>query len=143
MKYDPQTGVITRDGKPVGTRNTAGYTVMRFNGKVVYAHRLAWFLTHGVWPGTLDHINGDRSDNRLANLREVSSRENAQNQRVRATRSGRLPGAHFHKPSGRFKSAIRVDGQQQHLGYFNTEEEASAAYLAAKRQQHPAWSGHA
>lgn len=130
MQYDPETGVFTKNGKPHGTVNVHGYVVFRHEGKVVYAHRMAWFLTYGRWPRMIDHINGDRADNRLVNLREATSEMNAQN------KTGKRAGAHFHKPSGLWKSAIMVRGRAVHLGYYPDAEHASEAYLLAKDMLH-------
>lgn len=136
FEYCPETGQITRDGERVGTVGVNGYIVLRYEGRVVCAHRLAWFLTYGVWPVRVDHRNRVRSDNRLSNLRLATATENAQNKAL----TGPLPGAHYHSHSGRFKSAICVDGKQVHLGYFELPEAASEAYITAKRTYHAAWS---
>lgn len=136
--YKPRKGVVLRDGVPVGTRNCAGYLVVRYEGRLVYVHRLAYFLKVGVWPVRIDHKNRQRADNRWNNLRVVTSEQNAQNMSLRP-----LCGAHFHKPSGLYKSAVQVAGVAHHLGYFKTAAAASAAYRRAKRAVHPYWSDHA
>lgn len=138
FEYDSESGVLTRDGRPVGTKTKAGYLVLRYEGKTVYAHRLAWFLKNGKWPVLIDHINGCRSDNRICNLREVNRCGNAQNMIVRKN----LQGAHFHKPSGYWKSAIHHNGRQIHLGYYPSAEHASEAYALAKSMFHPNWRGN-
>lgn len=130
ISYDPVTGAFTKDGHPHGTVNAAGYVVMRYEGKVVYGHRLAWFLTHGEWPSLLDHVNGDRADNRMTNLRLATRSLNARN------RVTKVRGAHFHKPSGCWKSAIQVDGRSVHLGYYPNADHATEAYLLAKELFH-------
>lgn len=135
--YDKDTGVLLKNGKEVTTTNTNGYRVVRFNGRVVYVHRLAWFLEHGDWPKALDHIDGDRLNNALSNLRLATAAQNAQNM------IGKVKGAHYHKHSGRYRSSIMTNGKSKHLGFFSTAEEAAAAYLAAKRQLHTTWRGNA
>ena len=75
VNYNPDTGLffsITNIEKPIGTRNRGGYIVFRVNGKLLYAHRVAFFLVHGVVPKIIDHINRDPSDNRIKNLREAT-----------------------------------------------------------------------
>lgn len=143
IDYNADDGVFTFNGKRVGTINRHGYVVLRADGKVQYAHRIAWFKVHGKWPNIIDHVNGDRKDNSIRNLRDVCATANGQNIRLKRTpKHGLPPGAHFHAPSGGFKSAIQVNGCQIHLGYFRTPEAASAAYIAAKRKYHPQWSTH-
>lgn len=137
ISYDPETGVFYYAGVPHGTVNRSGYIVMRADGKVIYGHRAAWFKTHGVWPDMIDHINGTRSDNRIANLRDVSKSVNAQNRCQYPTVKHKLPvGAHLHVPSGGYKSSIRVNKRNVHLGYFATAEDASEFYLLAKQLVH-------
>ncbi len=147
--YDPETGIFVRKvktssrsklGVPVGTPCTQGHLQIRFNGAKHLAHRLAWLYVHGVWPGQfIDHINGDPTDNRIANLRDVSAAVNAQNQRAATSKNKRskLLGAHFHVQSGKFLAHIRLGGVSRHLGSFETEQEAHAAYIAEKRKVHP------
>jgi hypothetical protein len=138
--YNKTTGEILKDGIPVGTKNTAGYIVLRYMGQVVYAHRLAFFLETGVWPELVDHIDGDKANNQWINLRIADPATNSQNRALSRTPNGLPPGAHLHRPSGLIKSAITVNGKQKHLGYFKTPEEASRAYIAAKQAHHnEAW----
>lgn len=132
LAYRPRKGVFERDGATVGCLNKRGYVVLRYEGRLVYAHRLAFFMKTGRWPHMIDHRNGVRHDNRWSNLREVDAHQNCINKAVART----LPGAHFHKPSGRYKSAIVVRGKSVHLGYFCSAEAASRAYISAKRKHH-------
>lgn len=129
FEYDPITGQVKKDGVPTGTKNAKGYIVLRKDGKVVYAHRLAWELYHGEAPAVIDHKNGNKSDNRLVNLRSVTQMTNAQNMRP-----GK--GCHFHKPSKSWKSSINLNGKQTHLGYFDSPEDASECYQFAKEFFH-------
>ena len=146
--YSPETGVFTRKvktssrakvGVPVGNRCGQGHLQIRFDGVRHLAHRLAWLYVHGEWPAQMiDHINGDPADNRIANLRDVSASINAQNQRSATKKNKRsmLLGAHFHAQSGKFLAHIRLAGVARHLGSFETEQEAHAAYIAEKRRVH-------
>lgn len=144
LNYDPGTGAFTwkqhrgvKAGKTAGSL-AEGYVLIRLDYKLQKAHRLAWLYVHGVLPsGDIDHINGDRADNRIANLRDVSRSVNLQNQRSAHpnNRHGRM-GATFHSYSGLWRAGIQVDGKHVPLGYFKTAEEASQAYVVAKRRLH-------
>jgi hypothetical protein len=144
--YDPDTGVFTRKaaygrakaGAVLGTKMRTGYLSVCFKGQSFKAHRLAWFYVHGVMPSSpIDHVNGDRTDNRIENLRCGGFATNNQN-RLKPQRnntSGFL-GVGWSKTSKKWKAQITVDNQTKHLGHYNTPEEAHEAYLAAKRKYH-------
>jgi hypothetical protein len=147
LSYDPETGVLTwrvrrggtaSAGSVAGCRNKDGYLVFSLCNRIQYAHRVAWLLTHGAWPdGDIDHRDGNRSNNALANLRDVTRRVNLENRRRAApnTTTG-LIGAGKGKPNGGYRSRICVNGKERHLGTFATPEQAHEAYVAAKRQLH-------
>lgn len=116
-------------------------------GKAHYVHRLVWLYHHDAWPADqLDHINGNKLDNRIENLREATGLENLQNRWVgNAGTRGGLLGVSWdgRKVDGRpWRARIMRDGRSTSLGYYPTPEEAHEAYLAAKSQVHPFWSGH-
>ncbi|TAN09525.1 MAG: HNH endonuclease [Chitinophagaceae bacterium] len=139
LHYDPESGVFTwrvalptrRVGAPAGCEKTNGYRAIKIDGRILLEHRLAWiYMTGALPPHQIDHINGDRHDNRWANLRAANSSQNMQNQRG-------AKGASRHKPSGTWQSSIKINGKTIWLGKFPTFEEARAAYLAAKAIHHP------
>lgn len=137
LDYDPETGALTRrsTGKPVGTVNGRGYVVVGFQGRKLLAHRLAWIITHGTWPkDQIDHVNGIRSDNRLANLRDVSASENSRNQSLRRDNTSGRIGVSFDKRSGKWYAYIRIDGRTVNLGRYDAQEDAVAARAAAERE---------
>jgi hypothetical protein len=149
LKYCPETGVFTwarkvaarvKAGSIAGYLNIAsGYWQCTYKGRSYQAHRLAFLWMTGVWPsGEVDHINGEKSDNRWANLRDVSRSENCQNQRRAHSRnvSSGLLGVSWNKRDKRWCAAIRLDGKRKHLGYFLNKDQAHLAYLEAKRQSH-------
>jgi hypothetical protein len=136
--YDPESGIFYgRHGRPIGMPHNAGYVTVSVMGRKWLAHRIAWLYARGEWPKVIDHINGDRGDNRLCNLREVTKRANSQNMRGAMSNSAsRLIGASPDKQTGRWLSQIRIDGKKHHIGRFDTAAEAHQAYLAAKRIHH-------
>lgn len=126
-------------GKPAGHTDLRGYRRLKILCQVHFAHRAAWAYVFGAWPNTIvDHIDGNKSNNRIQNLRDAGKNVNAQNLRgARKDSSSGILGAHPRKGSSPWASSIQVDGKMRHLGVFSTAEEAGAAYLAAKRKLHP------
>jgi hypothetical protein len=148
LDYDPDTGIFwwrvqpsrrAKAGEAAGCVDSYGYTCIRINGMQFKAHRLAWLHFHGLWPEQqIDHLNGNRADNRIANLRDVSRSMNLQNQtRPQKSNTSGFLGVSWKKGKNRWQALIMVNGRNQHIGYFNTAEAAHAAYLAAKLQLHP------
>lgn len=156
VHYDPETGVFTRiahckfPGKKRSSRsvlgpmlrkpNAVGYIVFSVNNWNHSAHRLAWLYMNGAWPdGVIDHINGNRADNRWVNLRLSDATLNQQNQRkAKAGSIVDLLGVHLDKESGKYVATITHEYKSIHLGRFDTPAEAHAAYLGAKRVIHKA-----
>lgn len=146
--YDPATGGLrwrvraarcVTVGDDAGSIKQDGYRSVTFRRKTYPAHRIAWAITYGEWPANiLDHINGDRQDNRIANLRLADVALNAQNQRRahRGNLSSGILGVHYYRRTGRWRATICVNGKNQYLGYYATAEEAQAVYIAAKRRLH-------
>lgn len=137
--YDPDTGIFTRNtawgkqaaGDVAGCISPQGYRYLTFKGRATPAHRLAWLWVHGVWPdGDVDHINRDRMDNRISNLRNVSRSVNLHNSAGRAL-SG-FKGVSATTKGSSWQARIMVDGHDIYLGLFKTPEEASAARKGAE-----------
>ncbi|ABK00200.1 HNH endonuclease [Xanthomonas phage Xop411] len=146
LAYEPETGVLTwkvpRNGtKGVGSVaghiHSRGYIHVKVHGKLYKAHRLAWLISTGAWPSKqLDHINGQRDDNRIENLRECTKAENQQNQGKRSDNTSGIQGVCWHKQTGKWYARIWVNGKQINLGLFNSIDEAAQARAAAKAQHH-------
>lgn len=120
-------------GKEAFTATSKGYRVGRVNNILMRAHRVAWAIYHGAWPShDLDHINGDRSDNRLCNLRDVSRLDNLRNMSMSAHNSSGITGVYRNKHTRRWSAKISVNNRSRHLGYFETAAEAEAARKAAE-----------
>lgn len=148
LDFCPETGQFTwtnnmrghaRKGDIAGTRRKDGYIRIKVCQRGVWAHRLAWAWVNGKWPEfTIDHINGNPSDNRISNLRDVDQQTNSQN-RIKAgprKNGGTLIGAYWCKTWKRWKSLITVEGKSKHLGWFDTEKDAHEAFISAKRKLH-------
>lgn len=133
MKYDPETGVFTAlvrtggrvvPGTVLGTLKD-GYVRISVDGKLYYAHRLAFLYMTGVMPDEVDHDDRDRGNNRWENLKETTHSDNAVNTPVRKHSSTGIKGITPHQ--GKFVARFK----KKYIGIFNTPEEAHAAYLVA------------
>jgi len=134
LHYDPETGAFTVDGFLVG-HIAKGYLAITIGDRKYAAHRLAWLYVYGYWPRQqLDHINGVTTDNRIANLREVTPSQNSQNRKTPRTNTSGFKGVFFERGSNHaakpWRAGVKMNGRRQWLGYFSTAEEASAAYEA-------------
>lgn len=143
LDYDPETGAFRwrrgrgkmRAGALAGSLQSAGYSQIYIDGRNYTAHRLAWLYVTGRWPGgEIDHADGDRLNNRFANLRNASRSENNANSRRRYNNRSGYKGVSFFKSAGLFAACIAKDGRRFHLGYFQRAEDAHAAYVAKARE---------
>lgn len=142
FSYESSTGQITRTsgdkrffGTIAGYRHHTGYWMLKIGKRSILAQRVAWVLHYGEWPGELlvDHINGDKVDNRICNLRRANSQQNRANARKCSNKHG-TRGVYFNtqqKSGRRWLSTITADGVDKYLGSFETKEEAAAAYRCA------------
>lgn len=146
LNYNPETGLFTWAQKRLGVRFgqeagtiSRGYRMICLDRVDYMAHRLAWLHCYGVWPdGDVDHINQITLDNRLCNLRDLPHRHNLENQTaVHANRkAGTMLGATWDASRQKWRAVISLNGKQKHLGRFETEAAAFAAYVDAKRAMH-------
>lgn len=159
LDYDPATGALTwkhRDreffsdertarlwnarhaGKPAFTaRHSKGYRHGALLGVSLFAHRVAWAITHGQWPsGVIDHINCDPEDNRLENLRDVTPSQNLCNRGKTIANTSGYKGVFLDKRNGKWTAAIKFGGKYRHLGKFSDPEAAHAAYARASKRLH-------
>lgn len=139
LSYEPETGVFRwlspkgrcPAGGVAGSPMGEGYLYVKIDGAKYYAHRLAWLYVHGQWPEhQIDHGNRVRADNRIANLRDATPKENMANRAARRLSPRWLPPG-VAEINGRFKARITRGGKSKRLGSFGTAEEAWAAYCSA------------
>ena len=126
-------------GDVAGSLSPKGYILIGVDGCVYRAHRLAWLYVYGKFPEHyIDHINRIKADNRIENLRDVSITVNNENQKYAPShnKSCGVLGVSREKNHRRWRAVITTGGKQVHIGYFDTIEEAEAAYVAEKRKLH-------
>ena len=134
FNYDEQSGVFTyakkvkyakhNVGDVVGTLNPDGYLRVMVNKKHYPLHRLAWIYIHGELPNKIDHINHNRSDNRIVNLRSVTTTVNKRNSSLYSTNTSGQCGVSWCKQTDRWRSGIVIDGKHKCLGRFTDFSEA-------------------
>lgn len=143
LDYEPETGIFTRKvrtaarvkvGDVAGSLDGGGYLQIRVQSQRYRAHRLAWLYVYGAWPkDQLDHINRIRTDNRIANLREASHKQNNQNKSKQSNNTSGHPGIYRHKRISKWRAQIKHNQKHISLGYFENLEEAIAARKAAEK----------
>ena len=147
LEYNPDNGVFTwkvaqkygkrKVGDIAGHLNADRYWHIIYKKKVYKAHRLAWLYTYGEFPeDMLDHIDGDKSNNRLINLRGCSRSENQKNQKLAKNNTSGFKGVYQDKKSGKWRAVAMLNGKNKHLGVFLTPEEAYSTYNAFAKVNH-------
>lgn len=143
--YAPETGVFTRRvsthggrwkaGTVAGSLRPDGYFAIRVEGELFYAHRLAWFYVTGQWPqGEVDHIDGNRTNNRFDNLRVVTREQNCFNSAKPVTNKSGYKGVCLNPTLKRpWVAQISIEGVTRNVGYYSSPEEAHAAYVKAAK----------
>lgn len=123
-------------GKPAFTAvNRNGYRHGAIFGVTYTAHSVAWALTAGSWQvHTIDHINGDRLDNRASNLRDVPHSVNNRNMSANRRNTSGVMGVHFNRATGKWVASIKGGGRMTNLGYYSTIEEAAAVRREAEKR---------
>lgn len=150
LNYDLDTGVFTwkvdisrriKAGMKAGTVSSNGYLKIKLNGKAYRAHHLAWLVCKSELPQQeIDHINGNKLDNRIINLRLATRSQNNCNMLLRSDNSSGYKGVSWQLPNRKWVARISVNRKRITLGFFASKEEAAEAYRAASIQFHGEFS---
>lgn len=142
LYYNPNTGDFIRmvarsncsiAGETIKTKPRHGYLHITVNSTLYPAHRLVWLYMTGEWPeDQIDHINHDKTDNRINNLREVTQQENSRNQCICIRNKSGVTGVHWDKERKRWHAQIYVSYRSKTLGRFDDKFEAICARKAAE-----------
>ena len=153
LHYEPGTGVFTwKPGHVSGwatkkSRDAGydfdGYRRIKIDKKNYLCHRLAWLWIHGEFPsGVLDHINGEKSDNRIENLRKAIGGQNIMNVQRKLNNTSGHKGVFWKKSIEKWQVAVGANGKQHHIGYFLDKEDAINAAISARNRLHGEFARH-
>jgi hypothetical protein len=132
FEYDLDTGCLLRNGKLVGTSHSLGYLKLKIKGRTYFAHRLVFLYCYGRWPIRLDHINRNKSDNRLENLRECSHEHNNANRGIMKNNSSGFKGVHWSRSANSWRSQVGYEV----IGHFVNKRDAAIAYDEAATRKY-------
>lgn len=141
LEYSPETGIFTwkqsrnsntaTKGTIAGSYDKGGYIIIGIPRKNYKAHRLAWFYCFKEWPEfNIDHINRNKQDNALNNLRDIPQADNNRNVPVRSPSRYKCVSLHS---SGKYQASVRINGKSKYLGLYDTPEEANISVLNYKK----------
>ncbi len=133
FSYNPETGILTAtnrtrrtdlNGKPVGCPHGNGYLDVRVRNKLYYVHQVCWAHYYGRWPELIDHVNGVKTDNRIANLRLATKKTNGLNRGADRDNTSGFKGVTFRTDTNNFMWQFVIDGKRYTKSGFNTAEDA-------------------
>lgn len=146
LKYEPESGVFTwkcvRSSALVGcvaghTSKQTGYRIIGVDGCLFLAHRLAWMYMHGEFPpNSIDHIDRNRQNNSICNLRPATQSQNAFNSTARSTNKSGFKGVSWCSSTRKWRSTAMINGKQKSLGRYTEIEDAASAYKAFSEVNH-------
>lgn len=143
LEYVPETGALLQKkprpkvkvGSIAGVVTPYGYRYIQLSGRKYAAHRLVWLIEHGRFPDLeLDHIDGNKLNNQIGNLREVNRKQNCENKGVQKNNQLGIRGVSYKPRLRKYVAQIQHNGVNKHLGVFETPHEAQAAYALAAQE---------
>ncbi len=137
VEYNKDTGIMTRNGKVIGGKITKHDRFLKatIKGKRYKIHQLAWIYEYGKMPTyQIDHDNGDRNDNGIRNLRDITQADNNKNAAMRKDNISGCTGVHQREYKGRIYWIARIGKEKRSLGSFDTFEDAVIARKRAERE---------
>lgn len=125
-----------RIGDAAGSIDSHGYLQTKHNGIVYLNHRLIWLMHYGWLPRLIDHVNGNKTDNRIENLRQATPQQNQHNAKRRVDNKSGVKGVIWHKDSRKWRADIQVNGKRRSLGCFDSIENAKEFIMLAREMLH-------
>ena len=153
LHYNPETGIFTRNTEDekgnitntneiAGTLDGKGYWQISVYNKRYLAHHLAWLYVYGYIPKIIDHINGNKLDNRICNLREADLSQNQFNRKINCNNTSGVKGVYWCKKSNRWVVRIMAYGKRKVIGFFKDLEDAKNAANEARLKYHGNFSNN-
>jgi hypothetical protein len=144
LHYNPETGIFTwrvcrqaiKNGSVAGTVNGRHYVQIVLDRRIYLAHRLAWLYMRGAFPSSIDHRDGNPSNNAWNNLRLATALQNGKNRKRSTKNTTGFKGVSWWRKVGKYAAEIRVDGKRIWLGHFDTAHEAYQVYCRAAQKYH-------
>jgi hypothetical protein len=132
----------TKAGDKVGFVNDKGYVAVNIDKQCIVLHRIIWMMQHGEMPVLIDHIDGDRQNNRIENLRLANRFGNAQNKKLHRNNTSGVKGVYWHKQTCKWKASIVANGKIYHLGLHLSIQEADEIACLARDMLHGQFANH-
>ena len=129
--------------KPAGSIHKTGYRHVTWMGKIHKAHRLIFLMHHGYLPEIIDHINGNKLDNRIENLREATVQQNNMNAKTKVTNKSGVKGVSWHPLGKKWMVRIMINGKDKYFGMYEDLEFAALVAQEARNKYHGAFARHA
>lgn len=150
VSYDEETGIFlwnkstggSTKGDVAGSKSLRGYIYIQIDGKMHQAHRLAWIYMYGVEPDLIDHINGNRTDNRASNIRSCNKYENSWNSKIRKDNKSGVKGVSWNKCASKWQAIISVNGVKKYLGLYEDVKSAELIIKKERERLHGEFSRH-
>lgn len=141
-KFSRKGGTATA-GSLAGCKNSGGYWHTRVNGQRYANHRLIFLMHNGYLPEFIDHIDGDRSNNCIENLRAASRQQNNCNARIRIDSTSGVKGVNWHKKTGKWTVRVQVNKARKCFGLFDDLELAQLVAVEARAKYHKEFAKNA
>jgi len=151
LNYDQDTGIFTwkvsparqvSSGDIAGTKRKDGYIQIKVDNELILSHRLAWIYMYGYLPKYIDHINGQRDDNRIINIREVSNQQNSLNSKISKNNTSGIKGVYWDKSRNKWVAKLFVNGKCKFCKRFDDMDLAKLVIEEVRNKYHGKYANH-
>jgi hypothetical protein len=151
LHYNPETGIFTwkvstarrvSSGDVAVTKRKDGYIQIKLNNELILSHRLIWIYMYGYLPKYIDHINGQRDDNRIINIREVSNQQNSLNSKISKNNTSGIKGVYWDKSRNKWTVRLSIDGKCKFFKRFDDIDLAKLVIEEVRNKYHGKYANH-